>query len=49
MELARDESLTFGLLDLKHDVGDNGGATRFLQDLAIEQDVEGCTVTNCLL
>ncbi|XP_021890626.1 probable ran guanine nucleotide release factor isoform X2 [Carica papaya] len=40
---ARDESLIFELLDLKHDVGDNGSATWFLQDLATEQDAEGCT------
>lgn len=41
---ARDESLIFEVLDLKHDVGDNGSAAWFLQDLATEQDAEGCTV-----
>ncbi|XP_015867839.3 uncharacterized protein LOC107405317 [Ziziphus jujuba] len=41
---ARDESLIFELLDLKHDVGDNGSATWFLQDLATEQDAEGSMV-----
>lgn len=44
MDPARDESLIFELLDFKHDVGDNGSATWFLQDLATEQDAEGCTV-----
>ncbi|KAL6187681.1 hypothetical protein ACLB2K_039077 [Fragaria x ananassa] len=38
---ARDESLIFELLDLKPEVGDNGSATWFLQDLATEQDAEG--------
>ncbi|XP_010551533.1 PREDICTED: ran guanine nucleotide release factor [Tarenaya hassleriana] len=37
---ARDESLIFELLDFKHDVGDNGSAAWFLQDLAREQDAE---------
>ncbi|KAH7515926.1 uncharacterized protein LOC125418413 [Ziziphus jujuba] len=41
---ARDESLIFELLDLKHDVGDNGSATWFLQDLATEQEAEGSMV-----
>ncbi|XP_050214792.1 uncharacterized protein LOC126665900 isoform X2 [Mercurialis annua] len=40
---SRDESLIFELLDYKHEVGDNGSATWFLQDLANEQDAEGCT------
>ncbi|KAI3788742.1 hypothetical protein L2E82_01515 [Cichorium intybus] len=31
---ACDESLIFELLELKHDVADNGSATWFLQDLA---------------
>lgn len=44
MDPARDESLIFELLDFKHDVGDNGSAAWFLQDLANEQDAEGCTV-----
>uniref|UniRef100_A0A2P2JX41 Ran guanine nucleotide release factor n=1 Tax=Rhizophora mucronata TaxID=61149 RepID=A0A2P2JX41_RHIMU len=41
---ARDESLIFELLDLKHEVGDDGSATWFLQDLATEQDAEGFTI-----
>ncbi|PPD94979.1 hypothetical protein GOBAR_DD07986 [Gossypium barbadense] len=41
---ARDESLVFELLDYKHDVGDEGSAVWFIQDLAIEQDGEGFTV-----
>ncbi|GMN46989.1 hypothetical protein TIFTF001_016172 [Ficus carica] len=41
---ARDESLIFELLELKHEVGDNGSATWFLQDLANEQDAEGSVV-----
>ncbi|KAH7557628.1 hypothetical protein JRO89_XS11G0193100 [Xanthoceras sorbifolium] len=41
---ARDESLIFELLDFKHDVGDDGSAAWFLQDLATEQDAEGCTL-----
>ncbi|KAF5739249.1 ran guanine nucleotide release factor [Tripterygium wilfordii] len=41
---ARDESLIFELLDFKHDVGDVGSAAWFLQDLATEQDAEGCTM-----
>lgn len=44
MDPARDESLIFELLDLKHEVGDNGSATWFLQDLANEQDAEGSVV-----
>lgn len=42
---SRDESLIFELLDFKHDVGDTGSAAWFLQDLATEQDAEGCTVS----
>ncbi|EXB73285.1 hypothetical protein L484_009363 [Morus notabilis] len=41
---ARDESLIFELLELKHEVGDNESATWFLQDLANEQDAEGSVV-----
>ncbi|KAL5828815.1 hypothetical protein ACOSQ3_018283 [Xanthoceras sorbifolium] len=41
---ARDESLIFELLDFKHDVGDDGSVAWFLQDLATEQDAEGCTL-----
>ncbi|RZC46449.1 hypothetical protein C5167_039397 [Papaver somniferum] len=41
---ARDESVVIELLDLKHDVGDNGNAVWFLQDLAGEQNAEGTTV-----
>lgn len=41
---SRDESLIFELLDFKHDVGNNGSAAWFLQDLAAEQDAEGCAV-----
>ncbi|CAL1390164.1 unnamed protein product [Linum trigynum] len=41
---ARDESLIFELLELKHEVGDNGSAAWFLQDLANEQDAEGFTL-----
>ncbi|KAA0034408.1 putative ran guanine nucleotide release factor [Cucumis melo var. makuwa] len=41
---SRDESLIFELLDFKHDVGDNGSAVWFLQDLATEQDAEGSMV-----
>ncbi|XP_030961412.1 ran guanine nucleotide release factor [Quercus lobata] len=37
---ARDESLIFELLDLKHEVGDDGSAVWFLQDLATEQEAE---------
>ena len=44
MDPARDESLIFELLDYKHEVGDDGSAVWFLQDLAIEQDGEGFTV-----
>ncbi|RWR92076.1 ran guanine nucleotide release factor [Cinnamomum micranthum f. kanehirae] len=40
----RDESLIFELLDLKHDVEDNGSAIWFLRDLAAEQDAEGSLV-----
>ena len=42
MDPACDESLIFELLDFKDDVGDNGSAAWFLQDLATEQDAEGC-------
>ncbi|KAK7274807.1 hypothetical protein RIF29_15906 [Crotalaria pallida] len=41
---SRDESLIFELLEFKPDVPDNGSATWFLQDLAREQDAEGCVV-----
>ncbi|XP_021299878.1 probable ran guanine nucleotide release factor isoform X2 [Herrania umbratica] len=41
---ARDESLIFELLDYKHEVGDDGSAVWFLQDLAVEQDGEGFTL-----
>ncbi|CAL0318260.1 unnamed protein product [Lupinus luteus] len=41
---SRDESLIFELLEYKPDVADNGSATWFLQDLAGEQDAEGCVV-----
>ncbi|CAL0308123.1 unnamed protein product [Lupinus luteus] len=41
---SRDESLIFELLEYKPDVADNGSATWFLQDLAREQDAEGCVV-----
>jgi hypothetical protein len=44
MDPDRDESLIVELLDLKHDVTDNGSATWFLQDLSTEQDAEGFTV-----
>lgn len=43
---SRDESLIFELLDFKHDVEDNGSAAWFLQDLATEQDAEGCMVNS---
>ncbi|XP_061991878.1 uncharacterized protein LOC133709935 isoform X1 [Rosa rugosa] len=41
---ARDESLIIELLDLKPEVGDNGSAAWFLQDLATEQEAEGSVV-----
>ncbi|KAG6708508.1 hypothetical protein I3842_06G083900 [Carya illinoinensis] len=41
---ARDESLIFELLDYRHEVGDEGSAIWFLQDLATEQEAEGGTV-----
>ncbi|GMY26025.1 ran guanine nucleotide release factor-like [Fagus crenata] len=41
---ARDESLIFELLDFKHEVGDDGSAVWFLQDLATEQEAEGSMV-----
>ncbi|XVF85946.1 hypothetical protein PTKIN_Ptkin17bG0158400 [Pterospermum kingtungense] len=40
----RDESLIFELLDYKHEVGNDGAAVWFLQDLAVEQDGEGFTL-----
>lgn len=43
-DLARDESLIFELLELKHDVEDNGSAAHFFHDLATEQDAEGVVV-----
>ena len=46
---SRDESLFFELLDLKHQVGDDGSASWFLQDLATEQDAEQCTVRHPIL
>lgn len=46
MDPARDESLIFELLDLKPEVGDNGSATWFLQDLATEQEAEGSVVSD---
>ncbi|KAL6513894.1 hypothetical protein OROHE_019350 [Orobanche hederae] len=44
VDLRRDESLIFELLDLKTDVADQGSATWFLQDLARDQDAEGTMV-----
>ncbi|XP_042497322.1 ran guanine nucleotide release factor [Macadamia integrifolia] len=41
---ARDDSMIFELLDLKHDVQDNRSAAWFLQDLATEQNAEGSMV-----
>ncbi|KAJ0095581.1 hypothetical protein Patl1_15878 [Pistacia atlantica] len=41
---ARDESLMFELLDFKHEVADSESANWFLQDLATEQDAEGCAL-----
>ncbi|KAK6922029.1 Ran-interacting Mog1 protein [Dillenia turbinata] len=41
---ARDESLIFELVDFKNDVGDNGSASRFLQDLAVGQYAEGSVI-----
>lgn len=46
MDPSRDESLIFELLDFKSDVGDNGSASWFLQDLAREQDAEAFKVTH---
>ncbi|PWA56597.1 mog1/PsbP/DUF1795-like photosystem II reaction center PsbP family protein [Artemisia annua] len=43
---ARDESLIVEILELKDDVADNGSATWFLQDLAVEQSAEGTIVTD---
>ena len=40
MDPASDGSLIFDLLDLKHEVGDDGSAVWFLQDLATEQEAE---------
>jgi hypothetical protein len=45
---SRDESLIFELLELKHEVGDDGSAVWLLQDLATEQEAEGGMV-NLLL
>lgn len=45
MDPARDESLIFELLDLKREVGDDGSAVWFLQDLATEQEAEGGMVS----
>ncbi|KAI3730779.1 hypothetical protein L1987_61956 [Smallanthus sonchifolius] len=42
---ARDESLIIELLEMKHELADNGSATWFLQDLATEQGAEGNIVT----
>lgn len=44
VDASRDESLIFELLDLKPEIGDNGSAAWFLQDLASEQEVEGGVV-----
>jgi ferritin len=44
----RDESLIFEFLEFKHDVGDDGSAVWFLQDLANEQEAEG-DVVNLIL
>lgn len=41
---SRDESLIIELLDFKHDVGDGGSASWFLNDLATEQDAEDISV-----
>ncbi|XP_072972442.1 uncharacterized protein [Typha angustifolia] len=41
---SRDESLIIELLDLKHEVGDNGSALWFLRDIASEQDAEEAMV-----
>ncbi|XP_044494607.1 ran guanine nucleotide release factor isoform X2 [Mangifera indica] len=41
---ARDESLMFELLDFKHEVADSESANWFLQDLATEQNAEGCVL-----
>lgn len=41
---ARDESLIFELLELKHDVEDTGSAAHFFLDLATEQDAGGVVV-----
>lgn len=43
---SRDESLIYELLDYKTEVGDNGSASWFLDDLAREQDAEGFQVTH---
>ena len=48
MDPSRDESLIFELLELKHEVGDDGSAVWLLQDLATEQEAEGGMV-NLLL
>ncbi|XP_060965103.1 5-methyltetrahydropteroyltriglutamate--homocysteine methyltransferase 1-like [Cannabis sativa] len=41
---SRDESLIFEILELKEEVGDDGSASWFLQDLASEQESEGCVI-----
>ncbi|KAM6595848.1 hypothetical protein CsatA_006372 [Cannabis sativa] len=46
---SRDESLIFEILELKEEVGDDGSASWFLQDLASEQESEGCVVSVLLL
>lgn len=48
MDPTRDESLIFEFLEFKHDVGDDGSAVWFLQDLANEQEAEG-DVVNLIL
>ncbi|CAI9276484.1 unnamed protein product [Lactuca saligna] len=46
VDLAHDKSMIFELLELNHDVEDNGSGTSFLQDLAREQGLfEGNIVT----
>ncbi|KAF4360625.1 hypothetical protein CsatB_007508 [Cannabis sativa] len=41
---SRDESLILEILELKEEVGDDGSASWFLQDLSSEQEAEGCVV-----
>ena len=38
VDLTRDESLIFELLDLKNEMADHESGTWFLRDLAVEQD-----------